>query len=70
MDYGYAMHCGICALEEMTQLYLREFVWMAYVGVLVNKAGLQTTVTEKWFMGNGGRFMRVRCYDPGTAYQS
>lgn len=53
-DYGYAMYCGICALEEMTQLYFtRICVEGRYAGLLVNQQGLQQTTTYKFSTGNG-----------------
>src|SRR5262252_969446 len=53
-DFGYAMYCGICALEEMTQLYFtRICVEGRYAGLLVNTQGLQETTTFKFATGNG-----------------
>jgi uncharacterized protein len=53
-NYGYAMHCGICALEEMTQLYFtRICVEGRYAGVLINQQGLQQSTTYKFSTGDG-----------------
>jgi hypothetical protein len=53
-DYGYAMYCSICALEEMTQLYFtRICVEGRYAGILVNQAGLSQSITHKFSVGNG-----------------
>jgi hypothetical protein len=53
-DYGYAMYCSICALEEMTQLYFtRICVEGRYAGLLVNQAGLTQSSTEKFAVANG-----------------
>jgi hypothetical protein len=53
-DYGYSMYCGICALEEMTQLYFtRVCVEGRYAGVIINQAGLQQNTTTQWDTANG-----------------
>jgi hypothetical protein len=53
-DYGYAMYCSVCALEEMTQLYFtRICVEGRYAGVLVNQAGLTETVINQFSTANG-----------------
>jgi hypothetical protein len=53
-DYGYAMYCVICALEEMTQLYFtRICVQGRYAGILINHAGLSQSITKIFPTGNG-----------------
>ena len=53
-NYGYAMYCSICALEEMTQLYFtRICVEGRYAGLLVNQKGLDELNVEKFAIGNG-----------------
>lgn len=47
------MYCGLCALEEMTQLYFtRVCVNGAYAGVIINKTGISQIVTQVFAVGN------------------
>ena len=54
VKYGYAVYTGICALEEMTQLYFtRVCVNGTYAGGLVNRIGLQALQNQIFSTGNG-----------------
>ena len=51
--YGYAVYCGICALEQMTQLYFtRVAVDATYASSIVNVAGITENNIRTFGTGN------------------